>query len=460
MALYDPFGRRITRRGFIRGTSSLAGAGLLCAGGMPLSRRAWAEDAAGEFAAANIDWKQASGTTLVLAGLQHPWMEAVVPLLPQFTELTGIEVEVEQQSESEYIAEIPIKLGGGNATPDVFMVWSPGQAIAGGWVDPLNQHYDNADLFDGAWYNEADIFDSARSFPVWNDGERYVVSITAEAQTLFLNQTLLDENGMSAPKTFDEMYEMAVAMNSDLVSGIAMRAKATGDAAPWPAGGFVFSYGGEIINADGVCVLDSPEAIAAMDMYTKLLRDAGPLGVGSYHWYECLNDFMQGATAMGCDSSNFATDIENPEKSSVAGQALFGEMPSAGDRPAKANMWHWMAGMNARSENKVGAFLFLTWVTSQPTCAIAAAAGLATPRSSAWRSDGFRNAFGGQAADAALANLEGADGDLMKACWFHPQSAEILDPWAIGISEVISGDKDAETAMREVAVKVNEAIAG
>ena len=451
---------RITRRQFVGAAGLLAGAGWLSSGKIPIFSRAYAEEMMEHYKNAGIDWRQAEGQTVVLGGLEHPWMNAVQPLLPQFTELTGIEVKAELQSESEYVAETSIKLGGGSAVPDVYMVWSLGQAISAGWLEPLNGYYGDANLIDAAWYAEDDIFASARSFPVWHDSERYVVSITAEAQTLFINKPLLDSAGAGVPATFDELYETAVALKSDTTAGIAMRAKATGDAGPWPAGGFVFSHGGEIVGSDGVAKLDSAEAIAAIDMYGKLLRDAGPLGVGSYHWYECLNDFMTEATAIGCDSSNFATDIANPDKSLVAGNAVYGAMPQAGDNPAKANMWHWMAGINSKSENKTAAWLFLQWVTSKPTSAQTAAAGLATPRSSAWQSSGFKEAFGEQAAEAALANLQGADGDIMKACWFHPKSGEILEPFGIAINEVVTGTKDAETAMKEANDKANAAIQG
>ena len=295
---------RITRRHFIGASSLLAGAGWLSSAKIPLFSRAYAQEMMEHYKSAEIDWRQAEGQSIVLGGLEHPWMNAVQPLLPQFTELTGIEISAELQSESEYTAEIPIKLGGGSAVPDVYMVFSLGQAIEAGWLEPLDQHYANADLFDAAWYEEDDIFASARSFPVWHDGERYVMAITAEAQTLFINKPLLDAAGADVPTTFDELYDTAVALKNDTTAGIAMRAKAP-DGGPWPAGGFIFSHGGEIVGADGVVKIDSPEAIAAIDMYGKLLRDAGPLGVGNYHWYECLNDFMTEAVAIGLDFEQF-----------------------------------------------------------------------------------------------------------------------------------------------------------
>jgi multiple sugar transport system substrate-binding protein len=83
-------------------------------------------------------------------------------------------------------------------------------------------------------------------------------------------------------------------------------------------------------------------------------------------------------------------------------------------------MSHWQACINAKSRNKKAGFLFLLWATSKPTSLQTGAAGLATTRVSAWSSEGFKRAFGQQAAAAALANLQNADGELAKAILFHP----------------------------------------
>ena len=89
---------------------------------------------------------------------------------------------------------------------------------------------------------------------------------------------------------------------------------------------------------------------------------------------------------------------------------------------------------------------------------MSSALGLATTRTSAWESDGFKSAFGSQAATAALTNLQNADGKIMKDCWFHPQSGEILTPFGIAINEVVTGTKTAEKAMKEATQKINKAI--
>lgn len=410
------------------------------------------------FKAADIDWRAFSGETLRIGALSHPWSSAIEPSLPIFTELTGIEVNMTTQSETEYIAEMPIRLGAKSPDPDVMMIHSLGQFVSAGWAAPLDEYYSDRALFDPAWFDLDDMFNLARDFPTQPDGQNHSMSITAEAQTLFANQALFDEAGQSIPKTMDQLLSTALALKTDTTAGIVMRSKSDGSAGPWPCGGFVFSYGGEIIDANGVCVLDSDAAIAGVEMYGRLLREAGPLGVGNYHWYEVLNDFSTGAAAMGCDSSNFATDISDPTKSLVSDDAVFGALPSAGNLPIKANIWAWQAGINAHSKKKRAAFLLLSFLNSKPGCLLSSANGLATVRNSAWESPAFQNRFGHQAATAALANLNSGDAKIFKAAWFHPKAGEILDPFGIAINQVVTGQMDARSALTQASAKINKAI--
>lgn len=449
----------INRRSFLRASAILSGAGLLSLrAGTPLFAAETFEQIKDQYLSSKIDWQQAKGTTITLAGLQHPWMSAIKPLIPHFTALTGINVTVDEQSETEFVAKMPIALGSKSASPDVFMAWAPGQAISGGWLEPLDTFIKDAKLHDAAWYDDEDVFSSARSFQKWNDGVTYTLAITAEAETMFINKGLLDAKGLKTPTTFDELYTTAKALKSDDVSGIVLRAKPTGDAAPWSAGGFIFSYGGAILSLDGKIAVNKAEAVAAVDMYGKLLREAGPVGISNYHWYECVTDFEQGAAAMASDSSNFSSDLRDPSKSTVADQVHFAAFPKQGDKPSKPNMWHWQAGVNAASANKNAAWLFLMWATSKPTSMLAAAAGLATTRASAWDSSAFKSVFGDEAASAALANLKAADGDIFKATWFHPKASELLDAVAVAINETVTGSKDAQKALDDAAAKMTKAI--
>lgn len=446
--------RSLNRRGF--GRLALASTGSLLASAAWQRQVFAADDPLAPFKAASIDWKQASGSKIVLAGASHPWSSAILPLLPMFTELTGIEVQTDFQSEAEFLTSLPIKLGGGSGTPDVFMFLSYGQGIAAGWLEPLEPHYADPTLTDLAWYDEADLLGSARSFPVWSDKQRYAFPITSEAVIMFYNQPMLDEKGVKVPTTFDELLTVAKAVKTDDVAGIAMRAKGSGGATA-ASMGFVFSYGGRMVQ-DGKAAFDSKEAIAGMEIYGQMLRDAGPIGVGTYDWYEVLNDYVQGAAAIASDSSNFAATINDPAKSRAAGKTTYRTLVNDGSHPFTPYMSHWQACINSKSANKKAAFLFMLWATSKPTSLLAASAGLATTRSSAWSSDGFKKAFGAEPAEAALKSLSTADGSLSKDVLFHPQAPQIFDAFAIATNEIVTQNRPAKEALEAAAARANAAI--
>ena len=447
--------RSASRRRFVKGLGA-AGATLPALAMLP--RWGFAEDAAATYANAAIDWKQFAGQTLTLAGAIHPWSNAITPLLPDFTKLTGISIVPDFRLETTYLGALPIQLNRGSSTPDVFMWTTYGQGISAGWLEPLNAYYADKSLTDPGWYDESDLLKTARAFPLWRDGERYAIPITSEAVTLFINGDALAAKNLQVPRTFEELLVTANAIKTDEMSGIAMRAQAGGNSSP-PAMSFVFSYGGDMVK-DNKAAFASPEAIAAIEMFGRLLSQAGSRGVSGYEWYHVLDDFLQRKTAMAIDSSNFATDISNPAKSHVAGQAVFAAFPHVADRTSVPFMSHWQACINSRSRNKRAAFLFLLWATSKPTSLRTAAAGLATTRVSAWSSQDFKKAFGAQAAEAALTNLQNADVDRAKAILFHPHSRPILDAFMIGVNEVVTGAKPAKIAMTNAAEKANAAIRG
>jgi multiple sugar transport system substrate-binding protein len=447
--------RSASRRSFVKGLG-VAGATLPALAMLP--RWGFAEDVAAVYARAAIDWKQFAGQTITLAGAIHPWSNAITPLLWDFTKLTGISVVTDFRLETTYLGALPIQLNRGDSTPDVFMYTTYGQGISGGWLQPLNAYYADKSLTDLGWYDESDLLKTARAFPLWSDRERYAMPITSEAVTLFINGDALAATSLPVPQTFDELLATAKAVKTNEMSGIAMRAQAGGNSSV-PAMSFLFSYGGHMVK-DNNAAFASPEAIAAVEMYGQLLSKAGPVGIGSYEWYHVLDDFLQGRTAMAIDSSNFATDISNPAKSQVARQAMFAAFPHLPGRTSVPFMSHWQACINSRSRNKRAAFLFLLWATSKPTSMRTAAAGLATTRVSAWSSEDFKTAFGTQAAEAALTNLQNADVDRAKAILFHPQSRPIMDAFMIGVNEVVSGAKPAKDAMTAAAAKANAAIRG
>src|SRR6202045_4360950 len=248
-----------SRRAFVKG---LGAAGAAFSGLAVLPQWSFAEDAGAMYASAAIDWKLFTGQTITLAGAIHPWSNAITPLLPDFTELTGIDVVTDFQLETAFLGSLPIKLAGGSRTPDVFMFLTYGQGISAGWLEPLNAYYSDRSLTDLGWYAESDLLKTAQAFPLWSDGERYAFAITSEAVTLFINSDALAAKNLSVPQTFDEVLAIAKSVKTSDMSGIAMRAQAGGNSSP-AAISFVFSYGGAL-GKDKHAAFPGPQAPSAV----------------------------------------------------------------------------------------------------------------------------------------------------------------------------------------------------
>ena len=445
-----------SRRSFVKG---LGAAGVALPALAMLPRWGFAEDIAAVYANAAIDWKQFAGQTIALAGAIHPWSNAITPLLWDFTKLTGINVVTDFRLETTYLGALPIQLNRGGSTPDVFMYTTYGQGIAAGWLEPLNAYYSDKSLTDPGWYDESDILKTARAFPLWRDGERYAIPITSEAVTLFINGEALAARNLPVPQTF----ERAASDRERDQDRRDVRDRHAG-----PSQRQFVRAGHELLvllwRGDGRATTRPHSGAPRRSRPSKCTAGCSVkpdlAGVSGYEWYHVLDDFLQRRTAMAIDSSNFATDISNPAKSQVASQAMFAAFPHLAGRASVPFMSHWQACINSKSRNKRAAFLFLLWATSKPTSLQTAAAGLATTRVSAWSSEGFKKAFGAQAAEAALTNLQNADVDRAKAILFHPQSRPILDAFMIGVNEVVSGAKPAKIAMTNAAEKANAAIRG
>ena len=68
-----------------------------------------------------FDWKRASGTTINVLQTPHPYQRSYQPLIAEFTELTGINVNVDLVPEADYFTKLNTELAGGTGKHDAFM---------------------------------------------------------------------------------------------------------------------------------------------------------------------------------------------------------------------------------------------------------------------------------------------------------------------------------------------------
>ena len=439
-----PTRRTLLKAGLWAG-AGLAAIPLLSACGQGSTTSSAAAGGLEDWTAAKIDWKSQSGKTVVFGGSTHQWVTALTPLIPQFQALTGITVKMDIAGEEQYGSKLPVALGSGATTPDVFMVPSYGQGVGSGWLAPLDGQL-SGKLTDSAWYDLSDVYTAAMDFTLWKDKVHYGLPITAEVQTQLYRTDLIPK----PPLTFEDVLSTAKSLKSSgkVDAGIALRGKPTSGAVAWPAAGYVFTYGGYIIDPDGKAALDSPATIKGVQMYADILKAGGPAGVSTWDWLEINTAMQQGRAGMMQDSSNALADLKNPAKSKIADKVAAAAFPSV-NGVSNPNLWHWIVGINAKTAVPDAAWLFLMWATSKPTSLRLAASGATPPRKSSWASDPFKAKFGAADAATVQAILEKVDSKPMVASWMHPKWPQVGDAFARAVNTAITSDTSAATALAD-----------
>ena len=174
-----------------------------------------ADDVTGGF-----DWKKASGTTINILQTPHPYQKSYQPLLKEFTELTGINVNVDLVPEADYFTKLNTELAGGSGKHDAFMlgayfIWQYGPA---GWIENLDPWLKNSSAT-GPDYDFEDIFDGLRTSTRWDfttgnplgTGGQWAIPWGFENNVVAYNKKYFDQRGIKKlPDRFDDFIQLAV----------------------------------------------------------------------------------------------------------------------------------------------------------------------------------------------------------------------------------------------------------
>lgn len=411
--------------------------------------------ASGAVFAQDVNWRQAEGTSLFIALNKHAFADALVKLIPEFEQLTGINVVSEVYSQDEYMNKRLIDLASGAGVFDIVMMdQAVVQYARAEWIEPLDAYLNNPALVNAEEYDLDDFFPSLLDEGRVDDFI-YAIPVAGETQILYYRTDVFEEKGIQVPTTFDELYDTAVALkNLPSMAGILLRGQKIHTA--WNSTGFVWSYGGRIfddpmnpVNAQ----FHSDAAAEGITMYAKLLRDAGPLGAGNYTWYEAVSDFQQGRAAMYLDASVFMGDIEDPSKSLVSGKVGYAPMPQ-GPAGGYANSLAWLLSMSSASDNKEGAALFLAWATGKEVSARLGEATGVFGRKSVLESDGVTSKYPREWTEAVLASLEAPKPESG-----FPRIVEIdewLDIYGGAVNATILGQGNAKSNLAKAAEQMDK----
>jgi len=331
--------------------------------------------------AAEFDWRQKQGTEINIGFSAHSMSDALIAMLPEFESATGIKVNYEVAPENDFRVKLNAQLASGDGSVDIFMTgpstnW---EYAAGKWIQDLQPFVDDPALTDPAW-DFSDFFGNAVDVNRWTGeefgglgkGPLYAIPMNEEGYSLTYRKDVLEKEGIKVPETVDELIAAAqklkgVEFDGKVLDGIVVRGQEF-----WPTlitgyGSVLAAYGATDLRADGTSAADSPEAIEATRKWIELLK-AGPADIASYGWEQAQAHFAAGNSVFLLDADHMAEVFENPQKSQVAGKVGYALAPS-GPAGRGSGIWLWSLGINAFSDNKEGAWLFIQWASSKAVMA-------------------------------------------------------------------------------------------
>lgn len=316
------------------------------------------EEATGPF-----DWTRYEGETIRVTSLQFPWQEAIAERIPEFEELTGIEVEMDSLPEQQFRQRLQVELITGAGDIDVFAT-SPQNDSARfaelGWYQDLNPLLESESLTHPDY--DFDDFSDDLIESQTLDGELLSLPAVVETQVFFYRPSILAEHGLDVPGTMAELESVAETISADGEAiGWATRGKR--DAAVTQLASFLYNSGAEYTDEDGYAAFDSPEGIEAFEAYGRLLREYGPAGSVNNSWEELLALFQQGEVAMWADNSGQVASVLDETVSSVADDVEFAPMPS-GPGGDSQTFFGWSTAISPQSDRIGAAWLFLQWASS------------------------------------------------------------------------------------------------
>jgi len=339
-------------------------------------------------APAAFDWKKFAGTELYALFTVNDPGRLLKARIGDFEKLTGMKVNFDLIETATMRNKQNVEFAAGSSAIDVWHTYAPQEGLKyfrAGWYEPLQSWLDNKTLTapdldpnDFGALRLGKIRDTLIGLPMWT-----------EVMPLYYNKEILEKAGVAVPKTMDELEAAAKKVHDPAkeIYGWATRATSylnTSTMVP-P----FFSMGADWLDKDGRAALNSPQAIAALDWYGRMLRLYGPPSPDTVDVTRESDLFRTGKVAFALDSPSFLATYLDPARSQVVGKFDIAPWP-AGPAGSRTSLGCWSACIGKYSKKKEAAWYLVQWLASKEMNLSLATAGQFPARTSVINSAAYK----------------------------------------------------------------------
>lgn len=300
---------------------------------------------------------------------QSPWFPGFQAVVEKYEEETGNTVELdvnpfagslEKQRTAVRSDESPFDLLIMNAG---FFV----EFYTGGFIQPLTDIDADFKLSEDIYTFDDSVCWNAETKTITCDGGDLLgVPVNPNVLILHYRQDLYDEAGLSAPTTWDELYDNAKTLQTNRRYGISQRGQRGTFDVTYDVFPYIWSHGGGIVDQkdDGSfdVAINAPGTLAGMETYLKLANEVGHPSTAGQTQTNVIQNLATGRAAH-INSVPAPGLFDDDTKSMVVGQVAYAPPPGTAEIASASPLGHWLAGVprNVSDENKQAALAFLTW---------------------------------------------------------------------------------------------------
>ena len=392
------------------------------------------------------------------------YVDSVTRHLDEFTEQTGIDVDVRSIPSDEYFSnDIQGHLGAENP-PDVFMsgpvlLW---EHVGAGLVEPLDAHVADA----SAEFDIDDFFSPLIASNRWTGrfgdklgtGSLWEIPVNCEAYNLTYIPATLERLGVEVPKTWEDYFRAASLVKSrsgGKVNGFAQRGVQVWHTMYTGYASQFWAYGAEDFDAEGRCAIASPEGVAATQAFIDALQESGPPHILNQRWYELAMDFCAGEYGLIVDSDHYVAFYEDPAMSTINGRTGYAQTPIGPSGRRESNLWTWSLVMSSRSTNKGAAWKFVEWAAGKEFLLRSAFEGNMNPtRRSTWDHESFIT-FSSNWGNFYAVARQLVDSEARVLVTPAPNYLVLADRWVRALRDAYSGNSGVAEALEAAAVDID-----
>lgn len=406
-----------------------------------------------------FSWKNFDGDKIHFLANNNPIGQLFQELAPEFTEQTGIEIEVSLFAEQQFRQRLQTVMQAGSDEVDIFMslVSREGDLYnAAGWYLDLFPLLNDSTITAPDY--DVDDFGAGVLNAGVIDGKLTGVPNNIEGPVLFYRADILKELGIAVPNTLDELRAAVVKVKRERPDMIPFASRGLAPAAPYTFSNFLHNFGGEYTDDNGKSNLSSKEGVAAIAFYADLLKNFGPPGVINYSYPQLTAVNGNGQSVFTFQSSNeFSKIMQNTER--LKDTEIIPLPPGPGGSTPVVIGWE--LSISPHSTKQAQAWYFLQWATSKAMQERLALKGLAPPRTSVMDSE----TFGAWLAEEPVRQQWGAALNVLSSTGssvlapqiiLQPETREMIGQ---AVGKVILGEATAAQAAAEADARINEVIA-